>query len=108
MGDPGRAAEFGEGSGWNVEGLEQEGGPCEDGLWDGGTGLVGGDLGGASSGCGASSSSLSLSGRARSTSLGGSNGRCSGTELSCVLRGFRVRRGKIYSSNMTSVVMKIL
>ena len=83
-------------------------GPCEDGLWDGGTGSVGGGSGGASSGCGVSSSSLSLSGRARSTSSGGSNGGCSGTELSCVLGGFGVRRGKIDSSNTTSVDMTIL
>ena len=77
-------------------------GLCEDGLWDGGTGSVGGGSGGASSSCGVSLSSLLLSGRARSTSSGGSNGGCSGTELSCVLGGFVVQRGKIDSSNMTS------
>ena len=86
----GWAAEFGKGSRCNVEGLEWEGGPCEDGLWDGGTGLVGGDLGGASSGCDVLLSLLSLSGRARSTSLGSGNGRCSGTEPSLVMGGFGV------------------
>ena len=64
--------------------------PCEDGLWDGRTGLVGGDLGGASSSCDVLSSSLSLSGRARSTSSGSGNGGCSGTEPSCMMGGFGV------------------